>query len=333
MTAARYFDGRTARAHQVSVTASGGWLRLRGDGDLASDHLIGDLAPPSAVPGAGLRIELPGGAVLEIDQPGDLGEALRAAGWRRGGVARAERSWTAALLALIALLAIGWVGYRHGLPAASDVIARHLPAQVDTMLGDQMWPLLEASVFRPSRLTPERQQAIRARFDAIAPAHGVEGGVAGGSRLDFRGSQVGPNAFALPGGRIVLTDELVALAPSDEAILGVLAHELGHLHHRHALRAALQTAAVGALVSLWLGDLGALAVNASASIATLAYSRDLEREADDFALAALARAGIPSAPLADLFAVLEHGQPHAPGFLSSHPASAERIARLRGNRP
>ena len=69
-------------------------------------------------------------------------------------------------------------------------------------------------------------------------------------RIEFRKSRIGPNAFALPGGSIVITDELVALVDGDAAVVtGVLGHELGHVRHRDGMRMLLQASAVGVLAS------------------------------------------------------------------------------------
>ena len=78
-------------------------------------------------------------------------------------------------------------------------------------------------------------------------------------RLVFRKSRIGPNAFALPGGTMVMTDQLVELVDHDDAVLtGVLAHELGHLQARHGMRMLVQATAIGAVSSLVFGDFSAL---------------------------------------------------------------------------
>src|SRR5690606_15157282 len=98
-------------------------------------------------------------------------------------------------------------------------------------------------VLEPSRLAPERQAALRARFEALVahmpalPARYAH--YAPRYTLDFRRG-LGANAFALPGGAIVVTDGLVEAARAaglqDDAIAGVLAHEIGHVAHRHTTR-------------------------------------------------------------------------------------------------
>ena len=153
-------------------------------------------------------------------------------------------------------------------------------------------------------------------------------------RLEFRKSPViGPNAFALPSGTVVMTDELVNLSVDDRELDGILLHEIGHVKERHALRSVIQNAGVFLLIASLSGDLSQIS-SAAASLPTVLvhseYSRTFEREADRFAAlysrthgaAGQADAGYPAAS----------GQ-HAPKFpgesvLSTHPVIEERIAEL-----
>jgi Zn-dependent protease with chaperone function len=112
--------------------------------------------------------------------------------------------------------------------------------------------------------------------------------------LKFRGGgKIGANAFALPGGFVVLTDELVALAETDLEIIAVLMHELGHVEMRHTLRQTLQGALPGLLLAAMTGDVDSLASGLPAALMQLRYSRQMETEADAYALASLRHACVP----------------------------------------
>ena len=101
--------------------------------------------------------------------------------------------------------------------------------------------------------------------------------------LHFRNApDIGANAFALPGGDVVVTDGLVELATSPEQVAAVVAHELGHVAHRHGLRNMVQASILAALVSYWTGDFSSLATAGATAVLSAAYSRDFEREADDY---------------------------------------------------
>jgi predicted Zn-dependent protease len=89
------------------------------------------------------------------------------------------------------------------------------------------------------------------------------------------------------------------------------------------------------LVAVWLGDVGSLATALPAFVLEAQYSRDFEREADRYAAKLLRANGLDSAPLADLLARLEaeqggpRGRQGLAAYLSSHPATSERIRELR----
>ncbi len=143
------------------------------------------------------------------------------------------------------------------------------------------------------------------------------------------------NAFALPGGIMVFTRGLLDEAGSPEEIAGIAAHELGHLAHDHSTRALYRSFAVSLLVGVLLGDLtgGALTGGLAEWLVNTGYSREAERDADSFALARLRAAGIGAHGLADFFARLEARETGESGvllrMLSTHPATAERLAHIR----
>ncbi len=138
------------------------------------------------------------------------------------------------------------------------------------------------------------------------------------------------NAFALPGNLIGVTSGLLAAAPRDIEIAGILAHELGHVVHDHAMASLYRNTSFMLLMFAVFGDVGLSGTLPFLVLAT-SYSRDAEGEADEFALSLLKRANISPLGLADFFkrAVRSHGQSHQGlGFLSTHPASEDRLARI-----
>lgn len=143
------------------------------------------------------------------------------------------------------------------------------------------------------------------------------------------------NAFALPGSIMVFTRGLLDQAGSPEEIAGIAAHELGHLAHDHSTRALYRSFAVALLIGVLFGDLtgGTLAGGLAEWLVNTGYSREAERDADAFALERLKAAGIGTQGLADFFVRLEkkHGNDSGPlfGLLSTHPATAERLAHIR----
>ncbi|MFN0164182.1 MAG: M48 family metallopeptidase [Burkholderiales bacterium] len=135
------------------------------------------------------------------------------------------------------------------------------------------------------------------------------------------------NAFAIPGGFIVIHSGLIAAASSAEEVAGVLAHEVQHVEKRHSLKAMAKGAGVAIAVALVTGDLGGVAAIGT-ELANLSFSRGHETEADLEGLKLLVKAGIAPHGMRDFFRKLGDGTIRTPGWLSSHPPSAERYMAL-----
>ena len=155
------------------------------------------------------------------------------------------------------------------------------------------------------------------------------------------------NAFALPGGYVVIHSQLILTADTAEQLLGVLAHEIMHVEQQHGVRSVIATAGVYALVSALFGDvsgISALIINAAPFLLRQSYSRGFERDADIRGFRLLVNANIDPKGLPAFFAKLmakdrrddsnngggksSESLDQALQFLSTHPASAARVAYL-----
>ena len=139
-----------------------------------------------------------------------------------------------------------------------------------------------------------------------------------------------------------MTDPLAKLARNDDQISAVLAHEIGHVRHRHGLRISLQAAGLAALAAALFGDatsITSLATTLPAALLQSGYSREFETEADDYAFQRLREVGLSPKAFADIMLLLEKSRQKATGggtrdYLSTHPATAKRIQRaLSEKRP
>lgn len=330
-----YHDGRTSASRAVRVRVADGLVHLDG----ADFTTAFPLAAVSLEPRLGelaRRLDLPNGAsvqvpaAFELPVPGDA--PARVERW----VNEAEIRWMPAIVAAVLVVVGLWATIVFGVPAAANVVARRISPALERGMGEQALSTLDRVALQSSKLSAERQAVLAARFRDIASLAAPSGGVT----LLFRSSPaVGPNAFALPGGTIVLLDELVAEAKDDDEIISVLAHEIGHVQERHTLRHVLQTSAAGVLVAAVLGDVVSATSYAVAAIPTFllnaGYSRAFEREADQFGLAALDRAGIDRQHFARFLTRLEEkhgGNESLPGWLSTHPRADERARAVTGDR-
>jgi len=330
---ARFFDGQSSRPHDVVATVDADRLQLHGPA-IDRTFALASTRVSQRLDHAPRLLTFTDGSYCEVVDQGVLDEVLAATGFSGSLVGRLQGSWRYALGASLAAVAVIAIGYLCVLPWAARIAAGQVPADIEEKIGRDSVEWIDKHLFEPSHLPETDQARITQAFARIVPQDRRK------YRIEFRRSHIGPNALAFPGGIIVLTDELVALAPNDDAVLGVLAHELGHIEHRHFLRRLITSTVTGAVATLLAGDASGIAAAIPATLADLSYSRDMEREADEYAIERLHAAGLPLAPLADLLEKLEAVQAERAkggggrgvsmdGYLSTHPATEERIRKLR----
>jgi predicted Zn-dependent protease len=321
--AGMYFDGRTSQAHSVRVSVEAGVVHLRSD-DIAIAVPVDRVRLEPRLGNLPRRLDLPDGASCLVDAAFELPQPAVAAPARlERWVNEAEIRWGPALAAAAVVIVLLWGGIAYGVPALARVVAARMHPSVERQMGAQALAALDRVALEPSALPESRRAALAARFATLTALAGAD------YALEFRRSPaVGPNAFALPGGTVVLLDELVAAAAHDDEIASVLAHEIGHLHGRHTMRHVLQTSVAGVLVAAVVGDVLSVSSYAAALPAFLLearYSRGFELEADAFGLSLLDQAGIDRGHFVRFLTRMEEEHPGGvPGFLSTHPRTDER---------
>ena len=238
----------------------------------------------------------------------------------------------AAVLALVVLALAGLVLLKDPLVG---LVADQVPASVEVELGKVFFGQIS------TQLQLVDDDGIDATLDQlVAPL--LAGVPDAGYPFDFHlAADPTLNAFAIPGGHVVLHSGLVLEAETPEEVLGVLAHEIAHVTERHSLRQLVSAAGVYVLVQTLFGDLTGLAAvlaDGGLQLLTLEFSRDHERDADEVGFRYLTDAGIDPRGMISFFEKLQAEQERLAGdaaalerhlgFLSTHPSSAERIERL-----
>jgi len=337
---ALHFDGRSARASPVRLAVEGGCLvaqPLADDGSAAATPLRWPLAQvqwPERTRHGQRLLHLADGAQLQLADAAAFDRWRAQHGPREGWVVQAQQRWRSTLVALVLLLAVAAAGYRWGVPAAARGVVALMPQSVDAAVGTHALEGVRAQWLRPSQLPAARQGDLRSAF-AAAVAQAWPAGGAPAYRLHFHAAtaDLGPNALALPGGDIVVTDALVDLLQGhDDTLLGVMAHELGHVEYRHGMRALAQFALLNTATGVALGDFSSMLAVLPAWMAQMGYSRDAERQADWVAVRVLRASGRDPAAMVLLFERLAR-RPGAgtgpPMALASHPADDERVRYFR----
>lgn len=224
----------------------------------------------------------------------------------------------------------------------TGVIAKKIPVEWEQKLGDSA--IAQYQFGKQMLDDKDAERLLKPLVDPLVTA--LEN-----SRYEYHFKIVNEgslNAFALPGGQVVIHSELILRADSAEELLGVLAHEIQHVEQQHGLRNIIGTTGIYMIASAMFGDAsGLLAVLSSAAPLLLnqSYSRGFETEADVKGFALLQKAKVNPSGLASFFEkmIAEEKQQlekvmdkenqelarKALQFLSTHPASEDRIQQLQ----
>lgn len=249
-----------------------------------------------------------------------------------------EKSWKWAIVGSVLTVAIGFSAFRWGLPALSFKIADNLPVAFHETLSRQTMATLDRLILEESEATETDQAEITARFiDMVAKLPPNEFSF----KLHFRQMKGIPNAMALPGGDVIVTDALLELTEHPDELDSVLLHEMGHVIERHGLQHAVQASAVSVIIALAFGDLsgiGEIAVGLPVFLMQSSYSRNRESEADSFAFTRMGELGKDPKYFASMITRLggsgdeedstdEDEEDRGPAYLSSHPHAADRALK------
>lgn len=326
-----YFDGFQPLAIEARIYFDGQQATLD-RGGLAERFSFADLSVSPRIGTSERFIMLPNNRQFACrDHP--FLDSLPQESPSEGPVAWLEQRWGVALASVAMIIIFLLTGYFYGLPAAAKLIASRIPMKAEAALGEQTLESLEkAGWLKPSKVYVILQNEIERKFKKLCTQLQYKPFY----QLHFRSSKIfGPNAFAFPGGHIVITDEMVNLAESPDEIIAILAHEIGHVEERHTLRSILQNSMVAAAIVSVTGDaatLSGVVAGFPMMVAQTKYSRDFETAADDFAFKLLKAKGYSPEAFASIMEKLAEKEGDAKGafaYISTHPLTKERIKRAR----
>ncbi len=328
-----YFDGNSSRAYPVTISFDEAFVHISGQEELdllefALERCI--ITPPLGNTRRAIRF--PNGARCETD---DL-DAVRRLDKLRGTnfgmhiVTYFESRWKMTLVCLACLILSICAFIKYGIPFVAEQAAAGVPMELAETISNNTLEALDDRIFEPSALKPEKIGKIVEIFLKLKNERVSRFKY----RLEFRnGSKIGPNAFALPSGLIIITDQLVELTENDDELVGVFIHEITHVEERHGLRYVLQNAGVFLLVSTLVGDVSSI-TSTAATLPTIlvesGYSRQFEREADEAAGLYLITSGIGTKSFQDILVKIAKGKEiKGVSMFSSHPDTAKRVKNLQ----
>jgi beta-barrel assembly-enhancing protease len=244
-------------------------------------------------------------------------------GQTQQGFNTSKRRVIVELLLVLALLAVvgflGWLGVRQ----LATLAAAHLPPEAERSFGKLAWQQLAPESERCTNVeTLTYVDKVLAPLLAQQPAEfAFEVAVVDVEEL---------NAYALPGGYVTVNMGMLKAIARSEELAGVLAHELAHVTLRHSARRVVAQLGTMTLIGLFFGGTDiSTPVQVVANLATTAYGREQETEADDQGLHTLIGARVDPRGMAELFERLARNAPTPPELLSSHPDPGKRAKLAR----
>jgi Zn-dependent protease with chaperone function len=326
-----FFDGVSARRQGVVVepTSDGRALRF-GREVWALDRL-------RRIEGEGLVLalltgegdELPHDPARLVLEDGPL------AAWVRGAAPALERrdlrrgTWgKIGLRVALAGAALALILFVF-LPRISDMLADQMPLEQEVAFGDAVVRQVQGwlggdgvAICKASAGAAALEKMERRLTEGQGLTYDIELSVMDHEML---------NAFAAPGGRIVILRGLLDEAETAEEVAGVLAHEIGHVEARDPVRLAFRSAGSAGILALVLGDVtgGTVIGLLGDHLISASYTREAEAAADAFAFDLLQRTRIGTEGLADFFERIEGMGGDLPEILSTHPASGNRAEAAR----
>ena len=332
---AHYYSGPTAKRQVVQVWATAAWLEFRDESGTAHRWPYESVRFPGAIGARDpLRFEHgpPPHETLVVHDPQFLDAVHALAPDTRGRLTRIaapKGRWVGTFgilaVAAVAAVAVVFLVFR-GLPILAEHAVGFIPMSWEKRLGEMVAEQIAApaDVCADSALIAELD-GILLRLSSAAEDLPAE------IRLRVVRSE-DVNAFAFPGGQVVVFAGLLKRAKTPEQFAGVLAHELQHVRHRHGTKALLRQLSATALLSLIAGDSGALSsvLNTAGELGGLAYGRGDEEEADRDGARMLIDAGIDPRGMIEFFETLEEAEGGELGitFLSTHPATGDRVQAI-----
>jgi Zn-dependent protease with chaperone function len=264
-------------------------------------------------------------AILIAGAPPDLQPQLAPWHQRRRNARRAStRTWAMilALPSLCALLLLAlWLGYPHA--------TLWLTAQISVALEEKLGNAALGALRAEGDLieSGEAQQLVQRTGAQLTPA----------SRYHYRWiikQDASLNAFALPGGIVVVHTGLLKKMESTTELAGVLAHEVQHVEQRHGLRQMVSSAGLAGMLALTVGDVSSVAALLAHQLGSSYFGREIEEQADRLGFDALLHAGIRPEGMATLMRTLARSEQQqqtgtgTPAWLASHPETAQRVRQI-----
>lgn len=330
---AAYGAGASRRVEaQLSVAAE--WAELRDmSGAIlarAPRRLLQFDAPLGTAP---RKVSFPDGALFETN---DHAGFVAMTGQTTGAALHEYEAFGPRLIGVVlACVAAAWAIWRYGLDILAALAIAATPPAVIAQMDRGSLQVVDTTMAEQSTLSAAERAQVEDVFNRLTAALPEDIRADHSFTLLFRNMPgLGPNAFALPGGTMVMTDDFVKEFPDPDIIAGVLGHEMGHVVDQHGLYRLYRSVGSAVLIAFLAGDVGPILddiVLEGNVLLSLSHSRAQEREADTFGLQLAAAAGYDPAGLAVFFQRIaeDYGAEEGMEWLSTHPLSQDRLQDIQ----
>lgn len=280
-----YYDGKTSEKKDALLYCKHNGLI--GFAEIDTDETpIDSVEISSRIGNTPRYLNFPDGSQFETNDNDAIDEMVNSFSHNifQGLIHKLESAKSFVLFTIISVIAFGWLFIQYGIPFASKQIAERLPEEASQYMGQGVLDIMDKQWFSKTKLSKKKQTELKQLFDDLKTK--IDGSKY--YKLVFRsGGPIGANAFALPSGTVVFTDELINLTADNLDIAAIMLHEIGHLKHHHSLRATIQQSSLAIFIIAITGD-----VSTSSSIITAipfilvksGFSQTMESEADSYAL-------------------------------------------------
>ena len=278
------------------------------------------------------KLTLPDGTVFETENHDGI-EALT--GQTSGSLLHHYEGFNARLIGVVAIcLSAAWVLWRFGLDIMASVAIAFTPPLVIEQIDAGSLQTIDFTIAEPSKLTAEQRddveriyrQLVRSLPDEVQSRHSFD--------LLFRDMPgMGANAFAMPGGTIVMTDVFVEQFSQPDMLAGVLGHEIGHVVEEHGLKRLYRSLSLYMLIAFLAGDTGPILEDVILEgnlLLSLSFSREQESAADQFGLTLAKKAGFNPGGLKMFFRTMgdKYSDREPAQWMSTHPNNKERLKAI-----
>jgi len=322
---AKLYDGKSSKEHSVQIEFLGNRVIIK---EFNIDVHINEVKISSRLGNIPRVLKFPGGVRCKSEQNDKIDAILKTLNIKEPIIYKLEKSWKLAFasIALIAFVIVFMLTI--GSDYTANFLADKLPQNSLNIASKNTLKHLDKHMLHKSNLSKDKKEKILALFNKIKDDKKY--------KLHFRSAPaIGPNAFALPSGDIVILDELVLLDKDKNlyGVLGVLAHEKAHIVYKHSLKNLIKSSIATAVISYVTGDINFIVSALPTMVITNKYSQNFETQADVFAKKELKKLNISTKPLAKLFIAMQKEindrnkkeNETFESFFSTHPLTKKRI--------